>query len=189
MKSTLLRASIVLCITFFTSIFFWTNNSAAQEAENPEKYLEAYNKGDYDTAFKGMMLQAEEGSADGQYVVGQMFFSGKGTTKNDIEAAKWFRKAAEQGHPLAQHQLAMLYAKGMGVEADMTRAYVWSSLAAKYGKDPSVRSAELASRLEEVLTPQQLSQGKKEVANWVERIGKIKAGNPASKKDGKKPKK
>lgn len=41
------------------------------------------------------------------------------------EAAKWFAKAAQQGLPQAQQQLALLYKDGKGVNLDKLQAYVW----------------------------------------------------------------
>lgn len=41
------------------------------------------------------------------------------------ECARWYRKAAEQGHPVAQDRLADLYMLGYGVAADDTEACRW----------------------------------------------------------------
>ena len=43
---------------------------------------------------------------------------GKGVKKNAAEAAKWWRKAADQGHAQAQFELGCLYYVGEGVEQD-----------------------------------------------------------------------
>jgi TPR repeat protein len=37
-------------------------------------------------------------------------------------AADWYRKAADQSHPLATYELAELYYRGRGVEKDRVRA-------------------------------------------------------------------
>jgi TPR repeat protein len=52
---------------------------------------------------------------------------------NYNEAAKWYRKAAEQGDALAQHDLAVLYVHGLGVTQDFAEAIVWFALAAAQG--------------------------------------------------------
>ena len=46
------------------------------------------------------------------------------------EAARWYRLAAEQGEPLAQYDLGVMYADGIGVRPDDPSAYLWLSLAA-----------------------------------------------------------
>ena len=45
----------------------------------------------------GLRLAAEQGNADAQYVLGAMYYSGRGTEPSDVEAAHWFRQAAVQG--------------------------------------------------------------------------------------------
>ena len=47
-----------------------------------------------------------------------------------VEAAKWYRKAAEQGSLAGQAGLADAYFQGLGVAQDYVRAYAWFSLAA-----------------------------------------------------------
>ena len=46
--------------------------------------------------------KARRGDATAQYNLGLMYKSGKGLTEDKVEAAKWFRKAAEQGLAEAQ---------------------------------------------------------------------------------------
>ena len=42
-----------------------------------------------------------------------------------VEAFKWLKKAAEQGHVDAQCNLARMYDKGLGVEQDQAEALKW----------------------------------------------------------------
>jgi hypothetical protein len=49
------------------------------------------------------------------------------------EAAKWYRKAAEQGHAEAQVQLGVLYSNGLGVAANTAEATKWLLKAAEQG--------------------------------------------------------
>jgi hypothetical protein len=51
------------------------------------------------------------------------------------EAAKWYRKAAEQGQPDAQASLGMLYEYGEGVEQDYALAAEWYWKAAEHVPD------------------------------------------------------
>jgi TonB family protein len=54
---------------------------------------------------------------------------------NPDAAAEWFRKAAEQGNPIAQNDLGVLYHIGRGVPKDLEQAFGWykKSAAQKYG--------------------------------------------------------
>ena len=62
-----------------------------------DKGLQAYNRKDYTTAFKLFMESANRGDARVQYALGVMYDNGHGVPQNHVEAAKWYRKAAEQG--------------------------------------------------------------------------------------------
>ena len=44
-----------------------------------------------------------------------MYATGEGLAKDEREAVKWFRKAAEQGHVSAQFNLANMYDSGKGI--------------------------------------------------------------------------
>ncbi len=52
-----------------------------------------------------------------------------GTGPDPAGAARWFRRAAEQGHPLAQYRLGLAYLTGSGVPRDVEEAYLWLGLA------------------------------------------------------------
>ena len=54
-------------------------------------------------------------------------------SQNRLEAAKWFRKAAEQGDPEAQNSLGFCYAEGQGVPHDIDEAMRWYRKAAEQG--------------------------------------------------------
>src|ERR1035438_10255840 len=53
-----------------------------------------------------LRAQAEKGDAQSQYELGLSFHNGSlGVAKDEAEAAKWYRKAAEQNDPQAQYNL------------------------------------------------------------------------------------
>jgi len=62
-----------------------------------------------------------------------MYATGHGLPQNYGEAAKWYRKAAEQGFSFAQFNLANMYAKGEGVPPDDGEAAKWTLRAADQG--------------------------------------------------------
>ncbi len=45
-----------------------------------------------------------------------MYSEGEGVIKNYKDAVKWYKKAADQGHTMAQNNLADCYENGHGVE-------------------------------------------------------------------------
>jgi hypothetical protein len=60
-----------------------------------------------------------------------MYEAGRGVTKDEAEAAKWYRKAAEQGHVTAQLNLGILFERGLGVAQDYAEAARWYTKAAE----------------------------------------------------------
>ncbi len=64
------------------------------------------------------------------------------------EAAGWFERAAKQGFPDSQYNLALLYEHGLGIEQDLARAYQWYVEAAKAGvKEATVQAERLRRTL------------------------------------------
>ena len=49
------------------------------------------------------------------------------------QAAYWFRKAAEQGHAVAQNNLGVCYFKGQGVPQDYAQAVIWYNKSVEQG--------------------------------------------------------
>lgn len=72
-------------------------------------------------------------SVESQFKLGLRFANGEGVPKNSIEAVKWFRMAAEQGHANSQFKLAMHYANGEGVPKDGAESLRWIERAAQQG--------------------------------------------------------
>ena len=56
-----------------------------------------------------LQAKAEQGDAEAQYNLGNLYRQGQGVAADDVEAAKWFRVAADQGLDQAQNSLAILY--------------------------------------------------------------------------------
>lgn len=85
-------------------------------------------------AYEKNLSAAERGDAEAQIAVGK-FCSGR--RNSDEEAFKWYRKAAEQGHPEAQYELGLWYdgLGGSGVEEDEAEAVKWYRKAAEQGHD------------------------------------------------------
>ena len=54
----------------------------------------------------------------------------RGVPKDDSEAMRWYRLAAEQGHADAQWSLGLMYEVGVGVPQDYVAAHVWLNLSA-----------------------------------------------------------
>ena len=53
--------------------------------------------------------------------------------RDDNEAARWYQKAAEQGHAVAQYNLGNRFASGRGVPQNNAEAMEWYRMAAEQG--------------------------------------------------------
>lgn len=70
---------------------------------------------------------------EAQYALGLLSEEGEGVPLDPAEAARWYRAAAERGHPGAQTQLARLCLEGRGVDRDPAEAARWLHSAAEQG--------------------------------------------------------
>ncbi len=53
--------------------------------------------------------------------------------RDDEEALRWYRRAAEQGYALGQYVLGLRYEQGRGVQQDYEEAVRWHRRAAEQG--------------------------------------------------------
>ena len=88
-----------------------------------------------------------------------MYYNGEGIPKDRVtqdhaEAARWYRKAAEQGVAGSQFSLGFMYDNGLGVSQDHAQAAKWFRKATErggrllildviYDQDTGIHSAEL----------------------------------------------
>ena len=76
---------------------------------------------------------AQEGAADAQVSLGYMYQTGQSFEQSYVQAARWYRRAADQGNTLAQFALGELYARGLGLDQDYYAAAYWFGQAALGG--------------------------------------------------------
>jgi len=130
----------------------------------------AYERGDYEMAYRLVKPLADQGEAEAQFSLGVLYYEGKGVPQDYVEAVNWCRKAAEQGHWKAQYQLAESYYKGEGVHRDYVLAYFWVSLAVISTKDESTdivnRIVEARDTAAKKLTLHQLAKVEQMVKEW-----------------------
>lgn len=76
---------------------------------------------------------AERGDAESQFLTGYAHRSGKGQARDDVQAARWYLKAAAQEHVLAQFNLGLMYLAGTGVTKNEIEGAAWTRKAAEQG--------------------------------------------------------
>jgi len=95
--------------------------------------VQAYGRGDYRTALNEFRPLADQGQAQAQDYLGQMYANGQGVPQDHVEAIRWLSLAAEQSLPIAQYHLGLMYQKGRGVPQHYAQAAQWYRLAADHG--------------------------------------------------------
>jgi TPR repeat protein len=92
-----------------------------------------------------------------------MYRNGRGLKQSDVEAVKWFRKAADTGDANAQWRLGDLYRLGQGVPQDFVLAHMWFNLSAAKGEQNAIVLRELVSKH---MTPEQIAEAQKLARDW-----------------------
>ena len=96
MKSNWLLCALLSLLAITTQVF-------AQQTEADRKLVE------------GIKAKAENGDAWSQCALSEIYDTALyGVNKNAVEAAKWLRKAADQGFAVAEFNLGISYKKGRG---------------------------------------------------------------------------
>ncbi len=88
---------------------------------------------------------------------------GRGVPQDYREAAKWYRKAADQGDALSQTFLGLMYRHGQGVAQDYVQALMWYNLAAAQGEK---RARKWRVNLTEKMTPAQIAEAQRLAREW-----------------------
>ena len=104
---------------------------ATDDRERPDAFRKArFAYGDavragYLSAFNGLAVLLELG----------------GGPDDAEESIRLLKQAAQQGHPLAMHSLALHYKSGTGIQRDVSQAYEWFAKAAESGFIPAMVEA------------------------------------------------
>jgi len=98
--------------------------------------------------------------------LGDIYYYGDGVEQDFVEAARWFRLAADQGLPDAQHNLGEMYFNGEGIPPDYEQSHFWLSLAAAEWSTVSTAAEKFRDQVASSLTPEQIERSLAHVAAW-----------------------
>ncbi|MCE0496526.1 MAG: DUF3592 domain-containing protein [Methylacidiphilales bacterium] len=117
----------------YLGVTFWTSSDSAADQQAPT--YDDVAKADPQLGDRLLRADAEKGNAQDQVYVATWYLTGtEGYPKDPAEAAKWLRKAADQGNADAENMLGQLYAGGKGVDKDLVQAVAWLQKAADQGE-------------------------------------------------------
>lgn len=144
--------------------------AAPATAQDYDKGVASYERGDYVAALWKWRPLAEQGDAQAQYELGQSYFRGRGVLRDYTEAAKWFRLAAEKGYAEAQVLLGGMYTAEQGVPLDYVQGYMWVNLAVagELGKETLEAAIELRNIIENLMTSTDVSKAQRMAREWQE---------------------
>ena len=125
----LLISSLVLAATLLGCETMPTQEKTTSGTVPLQPIKVAENKAE----IEALVEKAEKGDVIAQHNLGVMYASGRGVTKDEVEAVKWYRKAADQGYAKAQYNLGLMYDNGRGVAKDEVEAVKWFRKAADQG--------------------------------------------------------
>jgi len=117
----------------------------------------AYQRRDFATALRLMRPLAEEGNAEAQINLGNMYFDGNGVPQDYREGVKWYQLAADKGSADAQIALGFLYEYGDAVPQDYVQAHKWFDLAGSSSYRDTVAAK---------MTPEQIAEAEKLAREW-----------------------
>jgi uncharacterized protein len=108
--------------------------------------------------------EAEQGDMLSQHSLGLAYAVGDAIPQDYEEAAKWFRRAANQGHSTSQFNLAGMYKSGRGgVPKDIVLSLMWLTLSAAQGNKYAMLARD---REERKMTPAQIAEAQKLAREW-----------------------
>ena len=131
----------------------------------------AYSIGEYRKAYNTMRSLSETSDHGlAQYYLAMMYFRGDGVEQSYEEAAKWFRKAAEQRVKQAQYQLGQFYMNGRGLPRDYEYAYAWYRVGAEHKHKKSIDALDAAKSN---LSDEELKEAEKLSREFIKKFGPL----------------
>jgi TPR repeat protein len=136
MISKIMKKSVL----YFFILIVALQITACGKETNPK---EAFESGDYETAFNLWIPLAENGDADAQNYLGIMYYLGFGVKKDYKKALYWYEKAAKAGHADAQKNYGDMINFGRGIQRSNQEAYKWYFAASQQGNEKAKRQIEV----------------------------------------------
>ncbi len=116
----------------------------------------AFNKGDYETAYKLWRPIAEQGDAEAQNYMGIIYYLGLGVNRDYTKALNWYEKAAKAGYADGQRNYGDMLHFGRGTKKDNYQAYKWYFAAFQGGNKGAGKQIEVIAASGNLSPNQQL---------------------------------
>ena len=127
---------------------------------------QAFEAGDYATAYKLFRPRAEAGDSEAQNYLGVHYYLGLGVKRNWRQALQWYEKAAKQGDPKAQLNYGLMYHNAYGTDHNIGVAFMWYYASYRQGN----ATAELymnSLAADNLLSPNQIDYAKLQAKQYI----------------------
>ena len=138
MDKVLFAISITLGVLVFVGAATFGGYLYFGDEPRLDRGVAHYEHRDYPKAYKLLLPLAKKGYAKAQLIVGDCLVNGQGVFMDTEEAVKWYRAAADQEMPEAQHRMYECCCDGVGVERNQENAAKWCRKAAEAGYEEAM---------------------------------------------------
>jgi len=123
-KKILAQASTIAILCF--ALGSCTHVTSSTDSAQPAVFVD-----NLPTTSNELIELAEQGNADAQNRVGEMYHFAEGVKQDYQEAKKWYLKAVANCHPVAPNHLGRIYLHGEGVKYNPQEAMKWYLMSAE----------------------------------------------------------
>ena len=127
---------------------------------------QAFEAGDYVTAYNLFRPRAEAGDSEAQNYLGVHYYLGLGVKRDWRQALQWYDKAAKQGDSRAQLNYGLMHHNAYGTDMDIGAAFMWYYASYRQGN----ATAELymnSLAADNLLSPNQIDYAKLQAKKYI----------------------
>ena len=127
---------------------------------------QAFEAGDYDTAYKLFRPRAEAGESEAQNYLGVHYYLGLGVKRDWRQALQWYEKSAKQGDPRAQLNYGLMFHNAYGTDKDIVVAFMWYYASYRQGNATAERYMNSLAE-DNLLSPNQIDYAKLQAKKYI----------------------
>ena len=127
---------------------------------------QAFESGDYETAYGMFKPRAEAGDSEAQNYLGVHYYLGLGVRQDWGRALQWYEKAAKQGDPKAQLNYGLMFHNAYGTNQDIVSAFKWYYASYRQG-NPTAKRYMDSLAAESKLSPNQMNFAKRQAKRYI----------------------
>ncbi len=127
---------------------------------------QAFEAGDYITAYNLFRPRAEAGDSEAQNYLGVHYYLGLGVKRDWHQALQWYDKAAKQGDPKAQLNYGLMFHNAYGTDKDIVAAFMWYYASYRQGNAIAARYMNSLAA-DNLLSPNQINYAKLQAKKYI----------------------